>query len=125
MAAFNLPPPPQSNDLKSSSWQDWFYKLTKALATAIPGTTDSMLPSQIFDKRQTTLPLFFTATNQDQVLPSQVFAKPQQIPNIEFNAVNVANVLSPNIFGRREKVHHIELNAVNTSSILAGQIFGS
>jgi len=125
MAAFNLPPPPQSNDLKSSSWQDWFYKLTKALATAIPGTVDSMIPNQVFDKRQTTVPLFFTATNQDQVLPNQVFAKPQQIFQPEFSASNIATVMTPNIFGPKQPVSHIELNAVTTSSILAGQIFGS
>ena len=31
---FKLPPPPQSNDLRSSPWQDWFYKLGDSLTRA-------------------------------------------------------------------------------------------
>ena len=31
--AFKLPPPPPSNDLKGSAWQDWFFKLAAAFTT--------------------------------------------------------------------------------------------
>lgn len=32
---FKLPPPPPSNDIKGSAWQDWFYKITKALGSVL------------------------------------------------------------------------------------------
>lgn len=100
MSTFNIPPPPPTNDMRGPAWQDWFFKLTRALTSAVPTVTDSVLSNQSFSKHNVAPPQHFTATNKDQLLPTQVFAKPQQVFRSELNAVNTSSILASQIFGR-------------------------
>lgn len=45
MPLYSLPPPPNSTDLTSQPWRDWFFQLSRATAVFTPVTNHAGLTS--------------------------------------------------------------------------------
>lgn len=98
--AWTLPPPPNTDDVASPVWRDWFYRLGRQVEVVNPEGTQPVQVGQIFGKRE------------QGVQPSLLGADGQ--------VIQAGLAFSP----PREPTRPTLL-AVESSSILAGQIFGS
>ena len=98
--AWTLPPPPNSDDVASPVWRDWFYRLGRQVEVVNPEGTQPIQAGQIFGQREREVRVSLLGGDGQVIQAGLAFAPP------------------------REPVRPTSL-AVDTSTILAGQIFGS
>jgi len=95
--AWTFPPPPNTDDVASPVWRDWFYRLGRQVEVVNPEGTQPVQAGQVFGRREVVISPSLIAQDSQSVGAARVFAPP--LPRPEATPADGASILATQIFG--------------------------